>query len=237
MSSSINLKLFSTHPHPCSYLEDQEATTVFVDPEAEMDANLYSRLSDLGFRRSGQHVYRPQCASCNACLPVRVRLAGFKPNRTQRRTLKRNADLTLSLVENIDTDECYHLYVRYISERHRDGDMYPPSRAQYRGFLTNEWGVTRFLEARLDGHLVGIAVCDELEHGLSAVYTYFDPDLTNRSLGSWFILQQILWTYRLNLPYLYLGYWIRECQKMNYKTQYQPLECLRAGFWATLLAN
>ncbi|UTA49582.1 arginyltransferase [Simiduia sp. 21SJ11W-1] len=237
MSSSINLKLFSTHPHPCSYLDDQEATTVFVDPEAPMTPALYSRLSDLGFRRSGQHVYRPQCAECSACLPVRVRLQDFKPNRTQKRTLKRNRDLQLELVDSIDTDECYALYARYIAERHQDGDMYPPSRSQYQGFLTTEWGITRFLVARADGKLVGVAVCDQLEQGLSAVYTFFDPALSARSLGSWFILQQIHWANRLGLPYLYLGYWIRDCQKMNYKTQYQPLECFRAGFWARLSAN
>ncbi len=237
MTSSINLKLFSTHPHPCSYLDDQEATTVFVDPEAAMNASLYSRLSDLGFRRSGQHVYRPQCANCNACLPVRIRLSEFKPNRTQRRTLKRNSDLTLELLESIDTDECYALYARYISERHYQGDMYPPSRSQYRGFLTDEWGITRFLAARLEGELVGVAVCDQLEQGISAVYTFFDPALNARSLGSWFILKQIQWAMHQNAPYLYLGYWIKDSQKMNYKTQYQPLECLRAGFWARLRAN
>jgi leucyl-tRNA---protein transferase len=237
MSSSINIKLFSTHPHPCSYLDEQEATTVFVDPEAAMDAGLYSRLSDLGFRRSGQHVYRPQCAHCNACLPVRIRLAEFKPNRAQRRTLKRNQDVELSQVDNIDTEECYALYARYISARHRSGDMYPPSRSQYRSFLTSEWGITRFLTARRSGVLVGVAVCDQLEKGLSAVYTYFEPDLHAKSLGSWFILQQINWAKSLGYPYLYLGYWIRNCQKMNYKTQYQPLECLRAGFWARLSAN
>lgn len=236
MSSSINLKLFSTHPHKCSYLDDKVATTVFVDPEAHIDAGLYSRLSELGFRRSGQHIYKPQCKECNECTPVRVKVSEFSLNRAQKRTLKRNQDLTLSLIDNINNDECYALYAQYITQRHGDGDMYPPSRAQFDGFLTAQWGLTRFLAARLNGKLVGVAMCDQLDSGLSAVYTFFDPELASRSLGAWFILQQILWARRIGSPYVYLGYWIKECQKMTYKTQYQPLEYLKAGFWTRLSA-
>ena len=234
MSSSINLKLFSTHPHNCSYLADKQATTVFVDPEAAMDGRLYSRLSELGFRRSGQHVYRPQCAQCNACTPVRVRISEVELSRQQKRTLKRNQDLSLELIDSIDTDEYYALYERYINARHKDGDMYPASRAQYKGFLTPQWGVTQFLVARLNGQLVGVAMCDLLTSGLSAVYTFFDPCLSKRSLGAWFILQQIAWGKRIGVSYLYLGYWIEECQKMNYKTLYQPLEYFKGGFWTRI---
>lgn len=237
MSSSINLKLFSTHPHPCSYLADEIATTIFVDPDAPMDAQLYSRLSEMGFRRSGAHIYRPQCEQCHACTPVRVRLADFSMNRQQRRTLKHNQDVTLSFSQDIDTDEFYELYERYIRVRHSDGDMFPPNRAQFRGFLTQEWGITQFLCARRGEQLIGVAVCDLLENGLSAVYTFFDPDLSARSLGGWFILQQIAWAKTMNYPYLYLGYWIKNCQKMNYKTQYQPLEYLKGGFWTRLSSN
>ncbi|MDN3639951.1 arginyltransferase [Simiduia curdlanivorans] len=237
MSSSINIKLFSTHPHKCSYLADREATTVFVDPDATMDSALYSRLSELGFRRSGQHVYRPQCAECNACTPVRIKVEAFALNRQQKRTLKRNNDLTLELLERIDTDECYALYEAYINVRHRDGDMFPPTKSQYNGFLTAQWGATRFLAARLNGQLVGVAMCDVLANGLSAVYTFFDPSLTKRSLGAWFILQQIAWTNRLGLSHLYLGYWIKDCQKMSYKTQYQPLEYFKGGFWTRISSN
>lgn len=231
MSSSVNLKLYSTHPHPCSYLPDREATTVFVDPEARIDAGLYESLSELGFRRSGRHIYRPQCQSCNACIPVRVRVGEFRPGRSQRRILSKNADLQMSLQDRADDDECYALYARYISERHADGDMHPPSRSQYDGFLTREWGITRYLCARLNGRLVGVAVCDQFSQGLSAVYTFFDPSLADRSLGSWFILQQIAWVSDSGLPYLYLGYWIADCQKMAYKVKYQPLEMLRHNHW------
>lgn len=231
MSSSINLKLFTTHPHACSYLDAETATTLFVDPEAPMDASLYSQLSELGFRRSGSHVYRPHCGACQACIPIRVISKDFRPNRNQRRCFKRNADLQLVQLEHIDNDECYELYERYISLRHQDGDMYPPSRSQYRSFLTSAWGVTRYLGARLEGRLVGVAVCDQLDSGLSAVYTFFDPKLDSRSLGVYFVLRQLDWCRQMNLPYLYLGYWVGGCQKMSYKNQYQPLQRFEHGKW------
>lgn len=231
MSSSVNLKLFATHPHACSYLDEREATTVFIDPDAKVDKSLYSRLSALGFRRSGQHVYRPHCAQCNACIPMRIPVDHFKPSRSQRRVLKRNQDLTLRVFESGDSDEFYDLYARYISARHRDGDMYPPSRSQYDGFLTSQWQITRFLAAYSDDKLVGVAVCDLLDEGLSAVYTYFDPKLDQRSLGTWFILQQLLWVEQLRLPYLYLGYWIDACDKMRYKAKFQPQQRLINGVW------
>ncbi|AFU97834.1 arginyltransferase [Simiduia agarivorans] len=231
MSSSVNLKLFATHPHACSYLDEREATTVFIDPDAKVDKSLYSRLSALGFRRSGQHVYRPHCAQCNACIPMRIPVTQFSPSRSQRRVLKRNQDLRLEVLESGDSDEFYALYARYIAARHKDGDMYPPSRSQYDGFLTSQWQITRFLAAYLDDQLVGVAVCDLLDEGLSAVYTFFDPELDQRSLGTWFILQQLRWVGHLGLPYLYLGYWINACDKMSYKAKFQPQQRLIDGVW------
>lgn len=231
MSSSVNLKLFATHPHACSYLDEREATTVFIDPDACIDKTLYSRLSALGFRRSGQHVYRPQCQQCKACIPLRIPVARFIPSRSQRRVLKRNQDLQLKVFDTGKSDQFYDLYARYIAARHRDGDMYPPSRHQYDGFLTSEWQITRFLAAYSGEHLVGVAVCDLLDEGLSAVYTFYDPALESRSLGTWFILQQLIWVAELDLPYLYLGYWIEECEKMSYKAKFAPQQRLIDGVW------
>lgn len=225
------IKLFSTHEHPCSYLDDMAATTVFVDPTLELNKRVYSELSDFGFRRSGRHLYRPNCRQCQSCVPVRIPVNDFKANRTQKRCVKKNSDITTSLVASIDTDEHYSLYANYINARHSDGDMHPPSRQQYNEFLSSEWGATTYIEFRADGSLIAIAVSDQLDQGLSAIYTFYDPRQVQRSLGVYAVLAQIERCRTMNLPYLYLGYWIRECHKMNYKTQYQPLQMFLNNRW------
>jgi arginine-tRNA-protein transferase len=200
-----------------------------------MSSGLYSQLSLLGFRRSGSHLYRPNCSNCNACIPARVPTSRFVPKRNQRRCLKRNGDLLVQELPDINSDECFDLYRRYIETRHHDGDMYPPSRDQYQSFLSAEWGVTRFY-GMFDGErLVGVAVADLLDDGLSAIYTFYDPDLPERSLGTYAVLWQIEQTRELGLEYLYLGYWIKQCQKMAYKIQYRPLELYINGSWVELL--
>lgn len=204
---------------------------MFVDPSYPIDKNLYSQLSERGFRRSGAHVYRPHCADCNACVPARIPVAEFKMNRKQRRCWKSNSDLTINCISSIDTDEHYDLYARYIEQRHSDGDMFPPSKEQFRSFLSSEWQVTEYLELRKGEQLLMVAVCDRLQNGYSAVYTFFEPSETKRSLGSLAILWQIELAKHYELPHVYLGYWIKECNKMNYKTQYRPLELLINGFW------
>ncbi|MEM1113390.1 MAG: arginyltransferase [Pseudomonadota bacterium] len=236
MTSSLrDLKVYTTYPHSCSYLEDQEATTLFVDPRQEVDQAMYSRLSVLGFRRSGNHVYRPHCAHCNACVPARIPVAAFSPNRGQRRCLKRNIDLDIKQTQSIDDDEAYSLYHRYICERHADGDMHPPDREQYLSFLNNAWDCTRYYRFYDGERLVAVAVIDELLDGLSAIYTFFDPGEQRRSLGQFAILWQIELAKALNLEHVYLGYWIKECQKMAYKSAYRPLELCINNRWTTLL--
>jgi arginyl-tRNA--protein-N-Asp/Glu arginylyltransferase len=234
-SSLRDLKVYTTYPHECSYLEDKEATTLFVDPRTEVDDKLYSDLSALGFRRSGSHLYRPHCQRCNACIPARIRVADFKPRRNQRRTWQRNQDLRVEQVSAIDGDDHFDLYCRYIAERHQDGDMFPPLRDQYLSFLSDEWGVTEYYQMLDQDRLVGVAVVDRINDGLSAIYTFFDPDLPQRSLGVYSILWQQQKALAEGVPYLYLGYWIRDCQKMSYKTQYRPLELLINGRWVDLL--
>jgi len=234
MTDLSHLKLFATQPHPCSYLEGEEATTLFIDPEAPVDRALYSQLSQLGFRRSGGHLYRPHCADCSACISCRIPVKDFVPNRTQRRCWRRNEDLVLSFTDRIDTEEHYQLYADYIETRHKDGDMYPPSRTQYEAFLSREWGLTRYIEFRLEDRLLGVAVCDRLDDGLSAVYTFFDSREPRRSLGVFGILAQIDRAQQLGLEHVYLGYWIKRCQKMDYKTQYRPLQLLVNRRWVTL---
>ncbi|MGQ9424547.1 arginyltransferase [Gilvimarinus sp. F26214L] len=234
MTDLSSIRLLATHPHPCSYLPEEDATTVFVDPAQPMNGELYRQLSELGFRRSGGHVYRPQCAACQACIPARIPVSGFRPNRRQKRCWKRNQDLSIRDVGSIDSREHYELYARYITERHRDGDMYPPSRSQFRTFLTSEWGITRFLEMRLENRLIAVAVCDQIDNAFSAVYTYFDPDFHSRSLGSYAILLQIERARQEGLHYVYLGYWIKASPKMSYKSEYRPFEVLINHRWTLL---
>lgn len=232
MTSSLrDLKVYTTYPHSCSYLEDQEATTLFIDPRQEVDQHLYSSLSNLGFRRSGNHVYRPHCSQCNACIPARIPVQQFQPSRSQRRTLKRNRDLNVERTLDIRDDQAYRLYQRYIEQRHADGDMYPPDREQYESFLNNAWDCTRYYRFYEHQQLLAIAVVDVMTDGLSAIYTFFDPAAAKRGLGSFAILWQVEQAREMGLHYLYLGYWISGCRKMAYKADYQPLELYRNSRW------
>jgi len=234
MTVLSDLKVFATHPHSCGYLEDEQATTLFIDPEATIDSSTYSQLADIGFRRSGPHIYRPHCGSCKACIPARVPVESFKPSRRQRRIIKRNKDLSVVEIDNISDPACYDLYQRYINARHQDGDMYPPSYEQYIGFLTDDIGNTQYYGFMLEQQLIAVAVTDKMVNGLSAIYTFFDPDMDKRSLGVYGVLWQIEQCQRLQLDYVYLGYWIKGCRKMSYKTDYRPLQLFLENRWLTL---
>lgn len=231
------LAFYATPEHTCSYLENHIARTLFADPSVRLDNHLYSRLAEYGFRRSGTHIYRPSCPSCEACTPVRVPVADFAPNRAQRRTWKRNADLAITVVPAGYSDEHFALYRRYVSRRHAGGGMDSSDPERYLEFLLSAWSDTRFVEFRLARQLVAVAVIDVLETGLSAVYTFFDPDQRQRGLGTYAILWEIEHTRDAGLPWLYLGYWIRDCDKMSYKEQFQPLEQFRQGSWGPLLTD
>ncbi len=236
MTSSLrDLKVYTTYPHSCSYLRDQEATTLFVDPRQPVDQKLYSKLSVLGFRRSGNHIYRPHCTHCNACTPARVPIEGFTPTRRQKRIWQRNQDLRVISTDDISDDLAFDLYHRYISQRHADGDMYPPDREQYQTFLNSVWDCTRYFRFYDKARLIGVAVVDRLEDGLSAIYTFFDPEADKRSLGTYAILWEVEQAREMSLDYLYLGYWIRDCQKMSYKADFRPLQVYVNSRWTTLI--
>lgn len=234
MTELAHLKFYATQAHPCSYLPTEQATTLFLDPSQPMDAQVYAELSEVGFRRSGDHLYRPHCQKCSACVPARLPAADFRPNRQQRRILSRNADLQVQAVRPAFSEEYYELYARYIEQRHADGDMYPPNREQFSTFLVRDLPFSRFYEFRLGNQLLAVAVTDVLPNGLSAVYTFYDPNQEQRSLGRFAILWQISETLRLGLHAVYLGYWIKNCRKMNYKTQYRPIELFVNQHWAIL---
>jgi arginine-tRNA-protein transferase len=223
--------MYATPPHECSYLPEREATTVFIDPLFRKNSKIYSTLSQHGFRRSGEHLYRPQCHSCSACIPVRLPVASFTPRRNQQRTWKKNQDLQVTPTKATFKQEHFELYQYYLASRHQGGGMDHPSPESFVHFLTSSWSRTIFYEFRLQEQLVAVAVADFFDHGLSAVYTFFNPDYAERSLGVFAILWEIEEAKRLGKTWVYLGYWIKECHKMNYKTQYQPLEYYRQGNW------
>ncbi|MFT4726402.1 MAG: arginyl-tRNA--protein-N-Asp/Glu arginylyltransferase [Granulosicoccus sp.] len=217
--------------NPCSYLDDREAINIYADPHHPNPKAVYNQLIKRGFRRSGEYVYRPGCRECTACIPVRVRCIEFSPRRTDRRNLSRNADLKVSYTKAEYSDEYFNLYTRYLAARHTDGGMDNPDPEDFKRFLLNPWGEVLFVTASLDNQVVAVAVTDATPEGLSAVYTFFDPEQSDRGLGRYCILQQIELCRSKIIPYLYLGYWVDGCQKMQYKTDYQPQEHFDGQQW------
>jgi arginine-tRNA-protein transferase len=231
MSNLQTLVFYATPEHDCSYLADKQATTVFVDPKAKVDLDIYTQLSNLGFRRSGNHYYRPHCKACNACIPIRIPVTTFRPSRSQKRILKLNKNVEVRLMSADFHEDHYLIYEKYIHIRHADGDMFPPSREQYRSFLIEGPSITRFAEFSLNGQVIGVAVVDILIDGYSAIYTFFDPDYAHLSLGTYAILWQIQAAKEKTLPFLYLGYFIKACTKMSYKTAFKPFEAHIENTW------
>jgi leucyl-tRNA---protein transferase len=236
-SSFYPLNLYSTPGYPCSYLPDQTATTQVVDPAHTMTPSLYSRLIDVGFRRSGEHVYRPRCRKCAACIPARVSAQLFQPSRAQKRVWRNNADLEINAVPPHITDEHFALYRRYMLARHPSSGMKISDPSCCRAFFHSNWCDTRFYEFRLEKRLLAVAVVDELVQGLSAVYTFFEPEQSARSLGVYAVLWQIGKARQSERPWLYLGYWISSCPAMSYKNRYRPLEVYRDDLWQPLEEN
>lgn len=228
-----NLALFLTPGRPCAYLPGREESVLFADPRVPMTGDLYASLLAKGFRRAGRFVYRPACDQCQACVPLRLPVRGFTPNRAQRRNLARNADLRLHDRPALFDEEHFALYAAYLRHRHPGGGMAEHlSPESYADFLIQPWGgETRLLELRLGDRLLALAVTDRLPRALSAVYTFFDPEPRERGLGVQAILRQIGLARDLGLDHLYLGYWIRDCRKMAYKEQYRPLQALLGRVW------
>ncbi|HEX9804000.1 MAG TPA: arginyltransferase [Gammaproteobacteria bacterium] len=233
-SIPTDLLFYASEEHPCSYLPGEDSVTLFADPKARMTPQIYSALSDLGFRRSGEYVYAPRCPRCHACLPVRLPVAAFKPDRSQRRNMAMNRDLAVRVLPARFDEAHFALYQRYIHSRHPDGSMATPDREQYNRFFSSSWSDTRYVEFSLDGQPLAVAVVDLLERGLSAVYTFFEPAEQGRGLGVFAVLWLIEEVKRRGLPYLYLGYLIHESPKMAYKARYRPLEVYRDGSWKPL---
>jgi len=228
-----NVRLLRTETHDCGYFDGRAAQNLVVDPDWPQRELLFGDALRAGFRRSGDHIYRPSCPGCRACVAARIPVEAFLPDRSQRRCIARNRDITVSEGPARIDDERFGLFQRYVAARHAGGGMDEARAIDIERFAGSSWGDTRFLELRLAGSLVAVAVTDHTPAGLSAVYTFFEPGLAHRGLGTLAILSQIAEARRLELPHLYLGFWINGHPKMDYKARFRPLEVLDAGRWST----
>jgi len=233
MGTPDRIQFFVTNPHPCSYLDNQLATSLFADPYTEMTLDTFAMLTELGFRRSGEFIYKPQCANCSACIPVRVKINEFTSSRSQKRIINKNLDLHVQIDSPAFREKDYQLYEDYINTKHSDGGMHPPSHDQYQSFLMSSWSNSQFIRFFDKDQLICVAVVDRLPHGLSAVYTFYNPSFEKRSLGTYAVLWQIQHCRSIGVSHLYLGYWITNCRKMAYKNQFKPIEQLKNDVWVT----
>lgn len=229
------LQFYVTTAYNCGYLPNKLAQSLIATPQHLIDHTVYSGLIQQGFRRSGKFAYRPHCETCRACIPVRVMVDDFIPNRSQKRSAKQHQDLTVSMMPVAYYAEHFALYDAYQHARHQeksdeindaDDDI-----SQYKNFLCQTNVESVLIEFRDNTQLKMVSVVDIVRDGISAVYTFYDTSNPKASLGTYNVLWQIAWAKTLNLPYLYLGYWISESQKMAYKQNYQPLEKLIDGEW------
>ena len=226
------IHLFQTPVTDCAYLNNRLSCNHIVDPEYPLSPEKYDFLLGMGFRRSAGMIYRPACNNCDECKSSRVHVSAFKPNRSQRRAWKKTLGTLECLEKKAEFDpEHFQLYRQYTQARHLENDMKESSEEEYMGFLTSKWSRTLFLELRNAGKLFAVAVTDRQPNSLSAVYTFFNPDFASLSPGVISILSQIEWAKKLEVDWLYLGYWIKDCQKMRYKTQYRPIQVFDDGHW------
>jgi leucyl-tRNA---protein transferase len=228
--------LFRTPPMPCPYLAGRIERHVFAEVAGPDAAENYEALARAGFRRSHRVAYRPSCAGCSACVPVRVVAGGFQPGRSQRRVARANADLAAVVLAPAATAEQFRLFARYQRSRHGDGEMARMGFDDYRAMIEDTAVGTSVVEFRTqdsgtDGKLMGACLFDRLGDGLSAVYSFFEPDAADRGLGTYAVLWLIEQAVAERRRHVYLGYWIADSRKMAYKARFKPLEILTDGAW------
>ncbi len=234
------LQFYATAPYECSYLPNKTARSQVATPSHLINADVYSDLLHAGFRRSGLYTYRPYCDECRACIATRILVDQFMPTRAQRRTQKKHIGLEATVLNLGYQEEHYQLYQHYQTERHAGGDMDSDDQDQYMQFLLQSRVNSRIVEFRdgphdpHPGRLRMVSMIDILEQGISSVYTFYDTSSPSASYGSYSILWQIEQARSLGLPYLYLGYYIKESEKMSYKIKYQPMEGLVDDHWQKL---
>lgn len=220
---------------PCPYLSGHVERNLFTELRGGQAQEHHETLTRAGFRRSHHIVYRPACPGCTGCVPVRIVADDFRPNRSERRILKRNADLSAALLDPIATDEHYAIFAAYQHDRHSDGEMAAMTFSDFRAMVEDTAVDTQLVEFRnSDGTLIAGCLIDRISDAFSAVYSYYDPQERNRGLGNFMILWLVETAASIGLSYVYLGYWIEDCDKMAYKTRYRPIELLGDDGWETL---
>jgi arginine-tRNA-protein transferase len=226
---------YTTAPLPCPYLAGRTERKIVTELSGAEAETLHDRLSRAGFRRSHNIAYSPVCPGCRACIPIRIVAGEFLPDRTQRRIIRANEDLATAELPARASAEQFSLFQRYQSARHGDGDMAAMGFYDYRAMVEDTPITTGIVEFRdASGRLVGACLTDWLSDGLSAVYSFFEPEANRRSLGTYAILWLVARARALNLPYVYLGYWVPESAKMAYKSRFRPSETLAGGVWRVL---
>jgi len=233
------LQFYVTTPYQCGYIPKKLAQSLIASPQNLVDGQVYSGLIQQGFRRSGKFAYRPHCENCSACTPIRIKLDNFKPNRSQTRAYKKHANLEASIQPLNFQEKHFELYTRYQKLRHPEDALSNIEEKneveQYRQFLCQSNVESVMVEFKDEQDITKIvSVIDIVQDGVSAVYTYYDAEDVNASYGTYAIMWLSKWTKSLNLPYLYLGYWIAESPKMVYKQQFKPQERLIDGEWLTI---
>lgn len=224
---------YTTTPLPCPYIPGRTERKIVTELSGVYAESLHDRLSRGGFRRSHNIAYAPVCHGCSSCVPIRIRAADYIPDRTQKRTERRNTDLNVQEMPPRATAEQYALFQAYQRARHGNSDMSTMSFYDYRAMVEDTPIETSLVEFRLpDGRLVGACLTDRLEDGLSAVYSFFDTSLSARSLGTYAIIWLVNRAVELGLENVYLGYWVKDSPKMAYKVRFYPCEILQGGQWS-----
>jgi len=234
------LRFFLTAPSPCPYLPGREERKVFAHLPLSDGPGVNDALTQVGFRRSQNIAYRPACESCDACISARIPAGEYGFSRSERRVLERNADLSRHLVEAEATMEQFDLLRRYLLARHAQGGMADMTWPDYVAMVEDTAVRTHLIEYRLPspdggpGDLVACVLVDILGDGLSLVYSFYEPAMTRRSLGSFVILDHVVQARTAELGYVYLGYWVPGSPKMDYKARYRPIEVLKPGGWVRM---
>jgi len=226
-----SLPIFLSSTHTCGYLDDHVAQSIFIDPSVPLSSLIYSELIKKGFRRSGDDVYRPYCLNCNQCIPVRLMVNQFHPNRSQKRCWQKNINTVATVKPAVFEQDHFQMYLRYQLARHNGGDMADASKNDYIRFLGSSWCDIKFIQFTVNDELAAVTVVDEIENSLSAVYTFFEPKFAAYSLGTYAVLWLIQQAITDHRDYLYLGFWIKSSRKMAYKSNYQPLQLFNGNQW------